>query len=481
VSIPVAVNDDYATPLNTPLVVGQLLDFVSDGVAGSLTLTGFPGSISGNPETSFDQRGTTGTAGLQGNAGLAALGFELRGSGTETGIQGFAGIIQLIDGEVPLSNQNFIIGTPANVPLTAPTGYEAPFTSAGTPLPSGVTISGSNLAWSGSGSAGTTTGHVITATAQQLTAEADWLARSTAPGVVFTERFDTLQIGPGAGGGRYYNGDYGQRGFRDTTGPRVSGTGSLRLEHRSGENNPNMTGRYSRDTADGGPLLPNFAPGQVFYVQFRYRIDQNWYNNIPIWAGQGHKLILLHQNNISCGQIELSLQHYSSWYSTRILRMYTGCGTPNLFTNLTNPTSQTNPPFLIQQRWDIDGGAPYQKVPGFEIQYAAGSATGAFAPQANTWYTFDFRVQLPSSWGANNCRVEAWVTEAGQTQRQKFIAWIGAMYSNGEPTNFMNNLTLTGYLSNGANNAGTTGSCWYDEVIVSTQPIALPTALPVSP
>lgn len=376
----------------------------------------------------------------------------------------------------------FVLGTPDSwsfEPYDPPSATSFRLADDSAALPAGVTLDSANkqLDYDGSGFAGTTNDIVLESIPS---AEADWIARSTAAGVVFTERFDALMIGPGAGGGRYYNGDYGQRGFRDTV-IRCSGTGSLRLEHRPNENNPNMTGRYSRDTVDGGGLLPNFAPGQVFYVQFRYRIDSNWYNNIPTWGGQGHKLILLHQDNISCGQIELSLQHYASWYSTRVLRMYTGCGTPNLFTNLTNPNSQANPPMLIQQRWDIDAGGPtWQRVPGYELQYAADSPAGAFMPAANTWYTFDFRVQLPSAWGQSDCRVEAWVTAPGETQRQKFIAWIGAMFSNGEPVNVMNNLTLTGYLSNGANNAGTTGSCWYDEVIVSTQSIALPQTLPLN-
>jgi hypothetical protein len=388
-------------------------------------------------------------------------------------------------GAVQLANQSFTAGTPANVPLTAPAGHAAPFVSTGVALPSGVSISGSNLAWSGSGTPATTQGHIIRATAL-ASAEADWLARSTAAGVVFTERFDSLMVGPGAGPGRYYNGDYGTRGFRDTTGPRVSGTGSLRLEHRSGENNANMTGSYTRFNADGGALLPNFAPGQVFYTQFRYRIDTNWFNNIPTWAGAGKKVILLHQDNISCGRIELTIQHFPSWYSTRIWRMYKDCGSEidpngsNLFTNTGNPNANGTPPILLQQRWDLDSGPSYTKVPGYEIQYGAGSAAGAFAPQANIWYTVDQRIQLPSAWGQSNARVEAWITEPGQTQRQKFISWIGAIYSNGEPQNFMNNFTLTTYMTGGANNAGTTGSCWYDEVIVSTQPIALPAALPVS-
>jgi hypothetical protein len=245
-----------------------------------------------------------------------------------------------------------------------------------------------------------------------------------------------------------------------------------------------MTGQFTRVVVDGGGVLgAGFGPGDEFYVQFRYRIDSNWYNNIPTWGGQTHKLLLIYSDDISCGQVELSIQGYPGWHSGRTLRMYTGCGNPNLFTNLTNPDNQTNPPLLVQSRWDIDaGGPPWTEVAnGYRLEYGAGSPAGAIMLQPNIWYTFDVRVRLAPAWGQFGTIVEAWVTPAGSTVRGKFISWRGAIFSNGTgETNRFNNLSCTGYFSNDSNNAPTTGSCWYDEVLVGTSPIALPTGLPLS-
>jgi hypothetical protein len=113
---------------------------------------------------------------------------------------------------------------------------------------------------------------------------------------------------------------------------------------------------------------------------------------------------------------------------------------------------------------------------GYNCHYQAANnvAGSCFMYPANTWVTFYYKVTI-GQWGQPNSAVQAWVAVNGQTYQE----WVDM------PNHTLNQdpglpgydmVTLLPYMTsrNGTISAGPTAYTWYDELIVSTQPIGAP-------
>jgi len=298
-------------------------------------------------------------------------------------------------------------------------------------------------------------------------AEADFAARCGAPGVTKCVAFDTMgtfgnadvvrmDVDPNNGNLRpRSDGQY--RGTIDTA-VKKSGIGSLRFQLDAGYAAANIAGEYIPNTNDG--LGGSFGENSTFYVQYAVRFSPEMKSNLAYWDSNW-KVAIIHEDQASCAAKELTLVNHQGL--SNYLWMYKDCGA-STFTTL--PDGQTwtpsNPPYLSQQ------GAYF-------CDYGVYSNCWSFP--TNTWITFYYKVHYGVP-GQNNSTFESWYAINGQP----YVKWLNILSNfdigcNGNtpcPTEVFNNLSLLNYMTGLTQSAPLTAYTWYDELIVSTQPIAAP-------
>jgi hypothetical protein len=214
----------------------------------------------------------------------------------------------------------------------------------------------------------------------------------------------------------------------------------------------------------------SFRENSTFYVQYRFRVDTNFTTiNWTSFSG-GVKQSIFHQAGHSCASIELTTQRIES---PNLPIMYTDCGARSLFVSPPSPGGAPNP-----------GNPPYYKQQGdssttgyncaFGTDY--GTNPDCFNYPANTWMTFYYIVKL-GNWGQPNSTVESWVGLPGQPMKQ----WINTtglvLDCNDSPcgTDAYDTVELLNYMTSKDPTVNhPTAYTWYDELIISSQPIAAP-------
>jgi hypothetical protein len=322
-------------------------------------------------------------------------------------------------------------------------------------LPSGVTLSPTGvLAYNGTGTGALTTNNVRIAIAQS--AEADWLARSTAAGVLMANRFDTIAQ---AAGGSTANDGWSRSGGGVTgwstlvaadTSVRCSGAQALRL---------NMLNAAADNAGQYLLTYPVQGQGSEFYVQFRWRCTAEFRN--PTAGSGGAKVSILHYADDSNADLEVTIQDQ---YHRNNFQAYSQGGSYN-YEKTVSGTLYVN-----------QGADPLPSGAGYNCPYNASYATDprcAGIP-VNTWVTILIRIRV-GTWGASNSDVEMWMALPGQGYKQ-FINFKNSPLVNAAPVYpGFNRITLTPYRTGSSQAPG--GSVWYDEVIVSSQFIPAPAAL----
>lgn len=311
-------------------------------------------------------------------------------------------------------------------------------------------------------------------------ADDDFHARRTAPGVILSEGFDnfnpstfptlcpglswptssTPQCYIGASDGTV------NRAFLDTnvyaSGDKNTGKHAALRYDIYGIAAANVTGDYFFRW----PQV--FGQNSHFYVQYRVRYGPGMVNggpgtwNTPNWGGQGWKVSLFAaRTGPLCGPIELA--HVANYNGA--LGFYTRCSSTQ-YDNFEFPANGLygyNPNWAYQHG---DYACAYSGTPNKQINCAMF--------HGSEWMTMYFDVKI-GTWGSNNSYVKVYVAyDDGQGYRQ----WIDApnYRLDGDAGNGYGLLDLTHY------NTGKTSSApakpgfssWFDEVIVSTQPIAAP-------
>lgn len=296
--------------------------------------------------------------------------------------------------------------------------------------------------------------------------QSDWTARSTAAGVIAAYGFDTAaQVTAG-----YLPGNNGTRGFYDTTTSTMAGGGALRFDLLAGETGANIAGSYTAANAPWMFLGHSFGQNSTFYVQYRYRLTPSMIANLASWNSY-FKTSIFHQGNASCAAMELTMTDVNGAGPI----VYTDCGAFSMYTDVTDPLSTQNTPLLTDSGWDLTTGPKYTDEPHAIVnQYPA-----YFQWPTNEWLTVYYKIHvgtLTSGGGPKDSTIEVWLQRQGGAYWQKFVSCITALEFDGTSADVYNNMTLTPYMTGLSTSASVAASVWYDELIISTQAIALPVA-----
>lgn len=309
-------------------------------------------------------------------------------------------------------------------------------------------------------------------------ADESFRQRCTASGVLACQGFDrpvdfVQAISPGSG--LYYSGSCPAPTrkcvVRDTS-VFVSGGSSARWDIYG----------YTADNAQGNYIqhLPYaFGPNSTFYVQFQFRVDSNWLINWETVVKSSPKIAIFYNyDGGSCAMEEITTNNNGG--SGRF-QMYGECGGTGFYTKTdgVTPNPEDLGDWLLQQGYTAPApfsGYNCQSNPNSDGTFIAGSGggLGCFKFQANTWYTLYWKVHV-GMWGQKNSSVEAWIAPYGQQIKKIINAVNWTLKQNNPRDPGFDAVMLTQYMTskNAAANHPT-AHAWYDELIISTEPIAAP-------
>jgi hypothetical protein len=277
-------------------------------------------------------------------------------------------------------------------------------------------------------------------------APADFATRCHAAGVLVCEGFDTpdkLAAAKWPATGLYPAADGALRGTLDPQ-VKASGTGSLRFEIPT--HSPANAAGYWRQT-----IGHDFGSGTTYYVQFRQRFSKEMLKNK--WGDTTWKQVLFHNASGTCSDLEIATVQY---YQAGFPMMYTACGAHMIATN------DGKPPYLLEQG-------------DYNCWYGQYNAKSCFMYPADQWVTFYYQVSV-GHWGKPDSTINAWAALDGQPYRQ-WIKIKDFTLQNEHPGQDYDTITLLPYMTNKSMSIEhATAYTWYDELIVSSEPIALPTA-----
>lgn len=293
-----------------------------------------------------------------------------------------------------------------------------------------------------------------------MSADSDWIARSTAPGVVYANQLATSAdiaglIQPAQDGTT--------QGFIDNS-QYCSGSGSLRFKLRAGINDKNIGGAFADAIGHA------FGANSPMRYQWRQRITPEYLtNNIAKWQSS-IKHSNIHGVSSTCQSTEYTMvTNLITAGTNNFTNMYTNCGdgfnTDPVTNQLCNSCPNGGP--MIQQGTDA--------THGYNCNYTnqvAGTGNGpnCYFPPSNTWMTYYVDVGI-GTYGGSDSTIGAYVSSANsgylQIQRAAGIPWGG-----GDLT--FTQIRLETYMTEITNAALVDAYVWYQELIISTLPIAAP-------
>lgn len=313
-----------------------------------------------------------------------------------------------------------------------------------------------------------TTSFTLTVTSTTSTsADADFAARCAAAGVAYCNGLNTM--------GTFGNADLVRRDadannynilpradgqYRASIDPNVkmSGAGSLQFKLDAGYAAADIAGQFLPHTH-----LPfAFGENTDWYVQYAVRFSPEYFSNGQYWQ-VGSKISIFLQNEASCASKELTTNHWN--YNARWAAGYKDCGGQGWRTDLDGSTFrsvQQSTPYLFQQG---DYACAY---PG----------TGnCWEFPTDTWITLYYKIHN-GTWGSVGHTLEAWYSINGQPYKK----WLNITANwkvdcNSDvtcPNEVFNNINFTPYMTALSTAAPVDAFVWYDELLVSSQPIAAP-------
>lgn len=282
--------------------------------------------------------------------------------------------------------------------------------------------------------------------------DADFNARCTAPGVIKCVGFDStadiqhnVTLFPAAGGAF--------RGTIDTT-TRASGAGSLKFEIPAGSG-PNAAGYWS------SYMGQQFGANTTFYVQFRQRFSPEMIDTRFLTGTGGTtywKQVIFHELGSTCDSIELTTGNIQN---RGFPQMYTECGANPLDTSLPGGD------FGLQQG-------------DYDCRFQNQNSTDCSEYHPNEWMTFYYEIHL-GDWGTESSYIKAYVAYEGGPMLQFIDLPNTRLNFNDSPNDTYDTIDLLTYMTGkSGTQSHPTAYSWYDEFIVSTQPIAGPNGEVVS-
>ena len=376
-----------------------------------------PGNVSATP-TSSSQIALTWTASTD-NVGVS--GYRILRNGTQ--LTTVTGTSHADSGLTPSTLYSYTI---------------AAYDAAGNASQPSTTATATTLALSGGGS--------------------DFAARCTAPGVIVCQGFDDPAVfapavwpAPGlypAGNGQFL-------GKYDSS-VKASGNGSLRFDILSGST-ANSAGQWRQ------AFGRDFAPGSTFYVQWRQRFSPEMLS--VDFGGGGWKQLIIHHEAATCAGQEITFHNN---YYRGFPQGYTSCGARGFWTNLSGGD------VLLQQDDNPSGTGV-----GYDCRYQNINQQSCGFYRANDWMTFYVKVVV-GNWDTPSSTVQAWMAYEGQPLKM-FINMINFQFNQDAAGRQWNYLTLLPYDTGKDGSAHPNAFTWYDDLIISTQPIAPPGGAPTNP
>jgi hypothetical protein len=293
--------------------------------------------------------------------------------------------------------------------------------------------------------------------------------RCAGPGILVCEGFDRPEDfvparWPGSGVGP---GSCSTCTVRDTA-VKASGKSSFRMEI-PGNSGERPAGNWVQHFGRG------FGPGSTFYVQFAFRADSNWFMNWDAIVGSWPKIAIFH--NWAGGTCAVEDAVLTNVRGTGVPVMYGECGGTSFNTGLDGlrPDPKNNTPYLIQQGFTdpppTKGYACHNYDPNAGPPYTG----NCFHLQPDVWYTFYWKIHV-GNWGQPNSSIEGYVGTTGG-QLKKFINAVRwTLNANSPPDSGFDAITLTQYMTDAKPVSHPSAYVWYDDLIISSEPIACPTA-----
>lgn len=279
----------------------------------------------------------------------------------------------------------------------------------------------------------------------------DFTARCAGPGVIVCQGFDdpavfTPAVWPAPGLYPAGNGQY--LGKYDSS-VKASGNGSLRFDILSGSD-ANSAGQWRQ------AFGRDFGPGSTFYVQWRQRFSPEMLT--ADFGGGGWKQMIIHNAAATCAGQEITFHNN---YYRGFPQGYTSCGARGFWVDL--PGGDV----LLQQDDNPNGTGV-----GYDCHYQNINQQTCGFYRANDWMTFYVKVVV-GNWDTPSSTVQAWMAYDGQPLKM-FINMNNFQFNQDAPGRQWNYLTLLPYDTGKDGRAHPNAYTWYDELIVSTQPIAPP-------
>jgi hypothetical protein len=303
--------------------------------------------------------------------------------------------------------------------------------------------------------------------------EADFIARSTASGVIASNNFNSsAELGEDwtLTGGNFSTARFGWESGTDVnaavpeidTNVKLSGSGSLRLTLNSGST-ANGCGKWVTrfPVVSGGSTYRTFGENQEFWLQYRFRVNAGYLQ--VVGQNEGTKL-----SDIGTGNTSPSLV-LQTWSNTLYPFVYLGSSNPGLY-------GQNGSDILLQ-----NGTAPYCVYPG---------SPGCWSLVADEWVTCKFHVAIGAKRNATHwdAHVKMWLKRYGQpsqlvldygpeTEGYDINLPNGFPYTGNSPEGYPQFLFFIYTTDKGTGvreNTHATAYAWYDELIISTEEIADP-------
>jgi hypothetical protein len=323
------------------------------------------------------------------------------------------------------------------------------------------------------GNVGNATGVSVTVSNSTSTALQDFQTRCAQSGVIVCQGFDDpavfahLALGDAHSGLKPSSDIPAVYGGSQDTAITASGTGSLKFTVPS-FGGSDASGFWRQLFAQSSAAIPadatGFGQNSTFYLQYRQRFSPEYLTNQ--WPTGSGGLTYFKQNIISwdnetCGNVALvTVNGFNRGHP----EMYSQCGADAFEVSIAGGD------FLLEQ-----GDTP---TTGYNCHYhvAQNGPTSCADYVANTWTTYYYKVQI-GTWGQPNSNISAYVSVGGGPYKQFINMPNHTLYAaTGNPQATYDMIELLPYFTNRnpSVSAGPVSYTWYDELIVSSQPIAAP-------
>ncbi len=270
----------------------------------------------------------------------------------------------------------------------------------------------------------------------------DFRLRCSGSGVVKCVGFDSRED---FSGGRVSPAADGRILAELDTETSASGAGSLRFTIPT--RSPANSSGYWLDS-----LGKRFGPGDTLHLQFRQRFSKTMLETQFEPVGGWKQFILYPAGQPSCTTMQFVM---NNGYLRGFPTMYASCGRTGFEVPMPNGD-------IRLQQGDVD--CRYQ------------DKSGCMRYRADQWMTFYFEIEL-GQFDSPTSHVRAWMGYAGKPLRQVIDFPAFNLEYDSSPSERLNQIQFTPYQTNkDPAHAHPAAYTWYDELIVSTEPIAAPGA-----